>query len=237
MANHSNHLKYNLLSCDNEDGMSYIYKPTQEKRIQIAIRLLKEELTQSKTKKNLLSIGCSTGIIEVQFKKMGLVVYGVDAAPLALKEASKRGVITTCADISKKLPFKDSFFDFVFAGEIIEHIMNTRFLLTEIHRVLKRNGVVIITTPNLARFEDRIRFLFGQTPKHTTPIHDYLYLHVRPFTLDSLKKALIFCQFGKLKYESNYVYFMGIKAGIISRVLAKMFPGLGKTIIMKAERL
>ncbi len=226
----------NVLSCDNEDAMSYAQKPTQQRRIDIALQFLKEELPEGRGQ-NILSIGCSTGIIEVLFKEMGLVVYGVDAAPLALKEAKKRGVITKCADIGDTLPYEDGFFDFVFAGEIIEHVMNTRNFLSEIHRVLKRKGVVIITTPNLARIEDRIRFLFGKTPKHTTPIHDYLYLHIRPFTLDSLKKALIFCQFGNLKYKSNYVYFGWLKAGWLSRLLADIFPGLGKTIIIKAVRL
>ncbi len=235
MSEANNHLHYNVQSCDREDGMSYIDKPTQQMRIRIAVDQLKAELGEGRGQQ-LLSIGCCTGDIEVLFKQMGLIVHGVDGAEVALKEAAKKGVITKKADVSRRLPYAAETFDFVFAGEIIEHIMHTRVFLSEIHRVLKKGGVVIITTPNLARIEDRIRFLFGRSPKHTTPIHDYLYLHIRPFTADSLRRALRFCGFDVLAVQSNYVYLGGLRAGRLSRMLAHLFPELGKTLIVKARK-
>lgn len=48
----------------------------------------------------------------------------------------------------RKLPFKDSVFDSIFAGEIIEHLIETDIFLFETNRVLKKGGKLIITTPN-----------------------------------------------------------------------------------------
>jgi len=47
-------------------------------------------------------------------------------------------------------------------GETIEHISNTDLLLEEIRRVLKKNGIGIVTTPNLVSFFNRVLFLFGK---------------------------------------------------------------------------
>jgi SAM-dependent methyltransferase len=229
-------LAHNIPSYNNVDGMGYVRKLTQQKRIQIALNFLKE-VVPDEAESKLLSVGCCTGQIEGLFREMGVIVYGVDGSPVALKEARRHGVITKCADIEKGLPYPDASFDFVFAGEVIEHLMHTRSFLEEVNRVLKPRGVVIITTPNLARLEDRFRFLFGKTPKHTTPVHDYLYLHIRPFTLDSLSSALRFTGFEVEKYASNYVYLAFIKAGAFSRILALLFPGLGKTLVVRARKL
>lgn len=226
----------NVIIYNNKKSWTYIHKLTQQARIRIAVDFLEEVLPEERGQK-LLSVGCSTGEIERQFIDMGLLVYGVDVSPEALKQAKKRGIITKVADITRGIPYPDESFDFLFAGEVIEHFMHTREFLNEAYRVLKKKGVVIITTPNLARIEDRLRFLIGKTPKHTTAIHDYLYLHIRPFTLDSLKRALVFCGFEVEKYASNYVYFGPIRAGKFSRFLAKIFPGLGKTLIIRGRKI
>ena len=49
------------------------------------------------------------------------------------------------------VPFQDGQFDAVFAGEVIEHVIDVRQTLREWWRVLKPGGVAIITTPNKKR--------------------------------------------------------------------------------------
>ena len=46
------------------------------------------------------------------------------------------------------LPFKDNSFDFVLTYETVEHISNYEVFLSEIARVTKRNGIIILTCPN-----------------------------------------------------------------------------------------
>jgi 2-polyprenyl-3-methyl-5-hydroxy-6-metoxy-1,4-benzoquinol methylase len=58
------------------------------------------------------------------------------------------------------LPFKSGRFDAINLVEVIEHIENQPQLIREIARVLKADGVVLITTPNILNILSRLRFLF-----------------------------------------------------------------------------
>jgi len=53
-----------------------------------------------------------------------------------------------CSDINKRLPFKDNKFQTVFGILILEYIKNKEKVLKEIHRVLRKDGYLIIVAPN-----------------------------------------------------------------------------------------
>ena len=61
-----------------------------------------------------------------------------------------------------KFPYSDGEFDLVIFAEIIEHLQNDPCkVLREIKRVLKPNGTLILTTPNVARLENVTRLISG----------------------------------------------------------------------------
>ena len=62
-------------------------------------------------------------------------------------------------DVSNGLPWQNEYFDAIFAGEIIEHIIDTDFFLDEINRVLNDKGQVVLTTPNAASFTPTISIM------------------------------------------------------------------------------
>ncbi len=55
-------------------------------------------------------------------------------------------------------------YDLVFAGEIIEHLVDTDGFLQQCNLLLRANGRLILTTPNLGSFENRLRLLLGRYP-------------------------------------------------------------------------
>ena len=90
------------------------------------------------------------------------------------------------------LSFPDNYFSLVTITEVIEHLENYHVIIREIYRVLKDNGQVIITTPNILNMKSRMNFLksgfwnlFGPLPLeskslestggHITPVH---YFHL-----------------------------------------------------------
>ncbi len=80
-------------------------------------------------------------------------------------ELSTKGYRSINMDVSaQNIPFDDDYFDVVYAGEIIEHLWNPDFVLREMYRVTKVGGSVIITTPNLSSWYNRILLLIGLTP-------------------------------------------------------------------------
>jgi len=59
-----------------------------------------------------------------------------------------------------KLPYNDNSFDLVTFTEVAEHLENHRTVLREIYRVLKPEGLLVMTTPNILNLKSRIRFFF-----------------------------------------------------------------------------
>ena len=63
---------------------------------------------------------------------------------------------------AEPFPFGAATYDVVFFCEILEHLQHDPLaVLAEIKRVLTPNGVLILTTPNVARLENRVRLLAG----------------------------------------------------------------------------
>ncbi len=105
------------------DAICHIGKSTQ----------IKKYFEKSGLKK--LNLGCGTNFLE-GWLNTDLLPLSYSVIPL---------------DATKKLPFQDESFDFIFSEHMIEHLTFTQAfdLLRECHRVLKPNGVLRIATPDL----------------------------------------------------------------------------------------
>lgn len=111
----------------------------------------------------ILDVGCGDGSLLYHLKKANpkLDLYGTDISKEGCRLASKQGIKAKPADLNYKIPFGNSKFDFIIAHECIEHLWNSDKFLSECHRCLKKNGYLILTTPNLTSWYNRILFLFG----------------------------------------------------------------------------
>jgi 2-polyprenyl-3-methyl-5-hydroxy-6-metoxy-1,4-benzoquinol methylase len=112
------------------------------KRLQLASSFLPNQ-----SKITLLDVGCSSGSVLAVAKDLGFDVKGVDTALQAVNTARSFGfdVFHGTLDEAK---YDDNEFDLIVLFELIEHITNPKQLLQECHRILKKNGVVLINTPN-----------------------------------------------------------------------------------------
>jgi ubiquinone/menaquinone biosynthesis C-methylase UbiE len=68
------------------------------------------------------------------------------------------------ADLNEPLPFETGSLDVVHAGELIEHLYSPDVFLRECRRVLRPNGWLIVTTPNLCAWYNRLLFPLGILP-------------------------------------------------------------------------
>ncbi len=71
----------------------------------------------------------------------------------------------------KNIPFADNSFDGIVCTEVLEHVFNIDELLNEFHRVLKTDGIALITTPFMWE-EHEMPYDFA---RYTTPALKYLY--------------------------------------------------------------
>ena len=117
---------------------------------------------------SFLDIGCHDGEKTAALGRLLAAdrTIGIDFEGAALSDAQKRGIPAVALDLNQKasLPFPNSSFDCIHAGEVIEHLFSPDLLLTEIVRLLKPTGYAVITTPNLASWRNRIALFLGWQP-------------------------------------------------------------------------
>lgn len=114
--------------------------------------------------KSLLDVGCGRGFLLDRFADAGLTgLTGVDVYDDVESERWNyaRG------DVTAALPFDDASFECVVAGEIIEHVPDPDGFLREIRRVLKPGGTLVISTPNMVSWANRILVPLGVQPLGT----------------------------------------------------------------------
>jgi SAM-dependent methyltransferase len=155
-----------------------------------------------------LDVGCSTGDWGIFWQARGWQPAGVDIDREHVEISRDRGVGARYCDLHRQaIPFEDEAFDLIFAGEVIEHLVDTDGFLRELYRCCKPGGYLLLTTPNLASFENRIRLLFGIYPKWL----NYNLSesgHVRGYTIPILKKQLAAHDFRVVRQLGNWVPFI-----------------------------
>lgn len=189
----------------NQKSLTYGIRSPREKKI---FGLLGNNLTD----KIVLDVGCSTGYLGQKIKKKGAKVFGIDISAAAIKKARKILDWATINDLNQqKLPFKANSVDIVIASEVIEHLYNPSFALGEFNRILKKDGFLILTTPNFLYWANRLLFLKGIFRYTESGMFDKGHIHF--FTWEMLQQELTAADFQITK--SNHIF-----AG-------NLFPGRG----------
>jgi len=119
----------------------------------------------------ILDLACGMGVIPREFAKItDAKIIGCDFSDVFIELNKKDGFECKKVDLndfSKAYPYDDKIADVIFCGEIIEHVFNPDFLISEVRRILKPCGYLILTTPNLASWINRIILLLGYQPCNT----------------------------------------------------------------------
>lgn len=130
------------------------------------------DFVKNKIPKNsiVLDVGCGEGYGVNLLSKNVTKIIGLDIDKNIIAHASKKygkNCIYKLYD-GKKIPYKANTFDAVIFLQVIEHINDDKNHIAEIYRVLKNNGIFILTTPNGARLKP------GQKPWNRFHIREYL---------------------------------------------------------------
>jgi methionine biosynthesis protein MetW len=125
--------------------------------------------------KRLLDVACGRGalLLEAMRRHPDIQVAGCDISEDSVaKTRAASGLDVVVADVQQRLPFDDESFDCVVFGEVIEHLVDPDQALLNISRVLTKGGALIVTTPNLASWFNRLLLLCGVQPIATeTSLH------------------------------------------------------------------
>jgi SAM-dependent methyltransferase len=91
-------------------------------------------------------------------------VVGVDWAAGPLKQAAERGLTLVRGSLDAGLPFATGSVDVVILSEVVEHLVDTDGGIAELYRVLRPDGHLVLSTPNLAAWFNRGLLLAGVQP-------------------------------------------------------------------------
>ena len=188
--------------------------------------------------KKILDIGCYDGTLLSQIKNKKNLFHGIEANDYCVKQCKKKGIKVKnfFFDDKTSFPYVDNFFDLIIIGEIIEHVYDTDFFLRDIHRILSRNGRLILSTPNIASFGRRIMLLLGINPiLETSPNEAKSSGHIRYFTFETITTLLNKNGFIIEEIKSDIVN-LSSSGKTYSKFITKIFPKIGQSIIISAKK-
>ena len=180
----------------------------------------------------LLDAGCGTGFFSRRSIAAGADVVSVDIGVKLLEEARKKGIRKPVASDVTKLSFADNTFDVVISSECIEHTPSPEAAVSELIRVLRPGGTIVLTCPNrfwhwscrLANtlgirpycgFENWPSWetLSGWTKANGIEIREHIGLHLFPFVLKPTHGILRFLDRAGHRLGPLYVNqcLMGVK--------------------------
>lgn len=153
----------------------------------------------------LLDVGCGTGSLTGVTRGRCGAVHGCDVSEVAVHEARGRGVVGVCADLNRgALPYRSGAFDRATCLEVIEHVVDPLQLLRELHRVLRPDGRLILTTPNIRYVRNVARLVWrGEFPHTTTDTFVWGGGHLHYFTRRDLGGLLVRAGFEPPRFLVN----------------------------------
>lgn len=211
-------------------------------RVRIAhdLDIISQEIPRSN---RVLEVGSIPLLLTASLVKLGYGVLGCDIAPERYYSTIRSlGLnVVKCNIETERLPFEDASFDAVIFNELFEHLrINPIFTLSEMLRVLKPNGLLTVSTPNLKSLGGIKNFLIGDRAQSCSAnLHtEYTKLrtighmgHVREYTPTEVIEFL-----QTIGFNVTAIIFRGDYAGVTSRFLIRWVPRLSPFISYIARK-
>ena len=183
----------------------------------------------------ILDLGSGRGddLLNLQkaFHPREIALFGVESHLPYAQLCREKGIHVIPANIEHEtLPLDDRSMDLVVANQIIEHTKEIFWIFSEISRVLKPGGIVIVGVPNLASLHNRLLLMAGKQP---TSI-ELLGPHVRGITKGSFKNFIMsdgYFEFLRVQGSNFYPF-----PAVVSKGLARLFPTLSVSLFFCCRR-
>ena len=114
----------------------------------------------------MLEVGFGSGEYLNAFAQLGFETFGIEYDSFYYQGSASQTYEKTYFN-KDRLPYEDNFFSHVFCKSVLEHLQNPQNLLTEIHRILKKDGKLIILLPS---WEYNYRWFYDD-PTHIKPFN------------------------------------------------------------------
>lgn len=204
-------------------------------RIQIAMCMI----SSKRGALNCIDVGCGEGTLGKLLKArfgQGVYVIGCDISDVALKHAAPYydevlQINVETDEFAGKLHSRR--FDYIICLEVLEHLFKPGKLLEQFQKLLKENGKIIVSFPNIAWYKYRFELLKGNFPQY------YLLYpgeHIQFFTLHSFRELLEKSGFVVSEMEGQFIYPGLLRATKMLVPILRRFPTLfGYQLVIEAK--
>ena len=105
----------------------------------------------------LLDVGTGCGALLSVAARRGFIAQGVEVSEWASSFAREAKGLDVLTGTLEEARFETEVFDIVIINHVLEHIFNPRGILTEVHRILKNDGLLVIGVPNIGSIMASLR--------------------------------------------------------------------------------
>ena len=197
----------------------------------------------------LLDAACGRGALLRHLRDVSphIRTVGSDISADSVQYVKSLGLDAVVANAESPLPFVDEMFDCVVFGEVLEHLVDPDAALINLSRVLRKDGALILTTPNLASWFNRLLLLVGVQPIFTeTSLHVNLGRrlpalgqwkptqgHLKVFVKDALEEMLQANGF-RVERVLGAPFVQPTPVAALDRLLARV-PSLASNFVLLAR--
>jgi len=175
----------------------------------VSFRRIISKIKSLKPTGKLLDVGCATGALLIEAKKKGYEVYGIESSSWASEIARGKYGLNVTTGFIEGSEFSRNSFDIVTMVDVIEHFQEPGVSLQKIFRLLKKDGLICVVTPNIESFAAKI---FGERWWHIRPGH---FFYFSPQTIKTLFEMAgfetIFSRTYKWYLSFSYLFERGLK--------------------------
>jgi len=120
----------------------------------------------------VIDLPAGNGETSSYLRDKGFEVHPFDLFP---EFFNVEGLKSTFCDITKGIPFADGKADLIICQEGIEHFSDQMVAFKEFNRVLKKNGKLILTTPNYSSLKSKLSYLLNESEKYSRimPVNEF----------------------------------------------------------------
>jgi ubiquinone/menaquinone biosynthesis C-methylase UbiE len=189
----------------------------------------------------VLDVPAGRGALGLGLKDLGFEVSCCDLYPTIFNQAE---IEIRQGNLDGKLPYEDESFDHIACIEGLEHIENPANAIREFARLLKPQGQLLVSVPNIMNIEERLKWLFSGYTSHFKPVSqaaaakwreqlngmEEMALHINPIGYSEvrywLEKSGFQLQQTYFDKQKNNTWLFYPIAGVIK--LASMFSSANK---------
>lgn len=164
----------------------------------------------------ILDVGFGNGFLLKTLSKKGFQVSGMEISGSIIArlkrevEAEKLNMGLIQGDILNS-PFPDNYFDIVITLEVLEHVINPQKMAKELGRILKKGGVLIVSTPYRQKIKyEKCIFCHRLTPRDAH-LHSFgeedLHKLFKEAGLEAEKKKICFSKMDKFPFLKIFYIF------------------------------